>query len=103
MVERLVLGEGSAMRARGAKTGLAGVSGECSRVVLPEAGRNEVRRNWLPAEVSIAAGTLAPFGLVWLEVAGEDACMDEGNDWRLELRAMRDWKGRVSVCVVLTE
>jgi hypothetical protein len=41
------------------------------------------------AEVSIAAGTLAPFGLVELAPAGDDDGMDEGNDCRL-LRAMRD-------------
>ena len=52
-------------------------------------GRSDERRYWVLAEVSMAAGILAPFGLVELETAGDDDGMDEGNDCRV-LRAMRD-------------
>lgn len=38
----------------------------------------------------MAAGILVPFGRARLEVWGDDDGMDEGKDWRLVVRAMRD-------------
>lgn len=92
------------MRLRGVKIGLglAGVSGDCSRVDLVPEGRSDERRYCVAAaaEVSIAVGILAPLGLVEFETAGDDEGMDEGNDCRL-VRAMRDCRSWVSLVLQL--
>jgi len=84
------------MRDRGVSSGLAGVSGVCSRVPLVDEASSEARRYWEPALVSIAAGMRLVFGEAGVDCDCED-CRAEVKDWRLLVRAMRDCLGQRAV------